>query len=104
MAMPALDPKKNWFFHFGSLVPNEEPIKMEEKEGVITFEIFLEPGRIIKIELLKLDEEERIIEGQYSVSPMSCKDPVIFRILENGKLVGRPSGFLERSVWTLTSS
>lgn len=104
MALPVLDTSKNWSLHFGSLAPNELPLKMQEKDGVVTFDIFLDPERTVKVELLRLNEEQQIIEGKYSIASIGAFDSVIFQIQENGNLVARPTGMLERSVWTLTST
>ncbi len=76
---------------------------MEEKEGVVTFEIPLGPDRVIRIELLARKEEEQIVEGRYTVSPMTNKETVIFQIQDAGKLLARPTGSLARNVWMLTS-
>ncbi len=103
MAIPALDTSKEWFFHFGSLVPNAIPIKIEEKTGVITFDIRIGPKRTITVELLSLNEEEQLIEGKYTDGPVGDKENLIFEILEAGRLRGHPKGSLVRDVWMLTS-
>jgi hypothetical protein len=103
MSVPVLDLSKNWFFHFGGLVKNEVPLKLEEKSGVINFVVYLDPNRIINIELTGFNENKSIIEGHYALSTLGNKEKVNFQVLKPGKLVGHPTGIFSRDVWTITS-
>jgi hypothetical protein len=104
MTSPVIDVTKNWFFHFGGLVKNKIPLDLEEKEGVVTFVIYLEPNRSIQFELNVLNEKKNIIEGNYTLSNFENKERVNFQILKPGKLLAHPTGSLSRDVWMITSS
>lgn len=104
MALPILDLTKNWAFHFGGLSKNQVPLRLEEKEGTISFYIPLAIGRGIQIELLSFNAKEQIVEGKYTVLPSNNKETVIFKILEVGKLLGHPKGSLSRQSWMITAS
>ncbi|MBS0604863.1 MAG: hypothetical protein JSS60_07490 [Verrucomicrobia bacterium] len=102
MASPVLDLRKKWVFHFGGLVENEIPLKLIEKNGVITFIVPLGPNRDIKIELISSRENGQIIEGKYTLTPFESKETVLFKLTEAGKLIGRPKGTLSRDVWMIS--
>ena len=99
----AIDPNKNWVFHFGSLVPNEVPLKMEDRNGTVCFSVPFEPQRKIYIELFSYNEEKKVIEGRYSLGDSRFKYPVNFEVLKGGRLLrGNPSGALSRHFWTIS--
>ncbi len=100
----AIDPNKNWAFHFGSLVKNEVPIKMQQKNDIISFSIPFDGLRSINIELFSYQEVEKTIEGKYSFGSSNVKDNVFFKVLKGGKLLqGTPQGFFSRQVWTIST-
>ena len=99
----AIDPNKNWGFHFGNLVENWYPIKMEERNGAVNFSIIFDAERNLNFELLSLNQKDQTIEGKYSLGTSDFKDSVTFKILEGGRLLqGTPKGALARHVWTLS--
>jgi hypothetical protein len=101
---PAIDPNKNWVFHFGSLAKNETPIQMQNRNGVISFSIPFDGLRKIHIELLSLNEEEKLIVGKYSIGSSRLKENVFFKVLNEGKLLqGNPLGSLSRHFWSISS-
>lgn len=100
---PAIDPNKNWVFHFGSLVKNETPIKIQDRNGLVSFSIPYDGLRKIHIELLSLNVEEKLIEGKYSIGSSRLKENVLFKVLNDGKLLqGNPQGSLSRHVWSIS--
>jgi hypothetical protein len=102
---PAIDPNKNWVFHFGSSVKNETPIKiMQDRYGVISFSIPYDGLRKIHIELLSRNVEEKLIEGKYSIGSSRLKENILFNVLNDGELVrGHPQGSLSRHVWSIST-
>jgi hypothetical protein len=106
MAIPntTIDPNKSWVFHFGSLVKNEVPIKMQQKNDILSFSIPFDGQRSINIELFSYHEAEKTVEGKYSFGSSKIKDPVFFKVLEEGKrLQGTPKGFFSRQVWAISA-
>jgi hypothetical protein len=103
MVSKIIDSTKQWVFHFGGLVKNGIPLKIQEKEGIISFFVPLDGSRGIEIEMISLKEAEQIIEGKYAVWPSNHKETVVFKILEVGKLLGTPKGSMSRDAWTITS-
>ncbi|MGC1877962.1 MAG: hypothetical protein WA347_07890 [Rhabdochlamydiaceae bacterium] len=103
MVSKVIDLTQNWVIHFDSLVKNEIPLKMEEKDGVISFFVPFDRHRGITVELMTLKEEEQIVEGKYTANPFSYKEEVVFKILKVGKLLGKPKGSMSRDVWMISS-
>ena len=102
MTVP-IDTQKTWVFRFDNLVPNETPLKFEEKEGAVSFSIPLDESKILTIKLVGIKTFG--MEGRYAIMQQEkqlCAGEVTFQTIEEGKRYkGVPQGMLSRSVWCL---
>lgn len=104
MVSTMIDTKKKWVFHWDSLVKNEIPIELKEKEGTITFSLPLDEKKILEIKLFSFKEKEGVIHGQYTIIGSGCVEGVIFKVVEAGRLLrGTPKGSFSRFAWAISS-